>query len=164
MLLLSSFFSIWYVFWVNFHVDLFKKKKSVSASCKKKPLLFVWLYAKWKYGTLGALSIILCWRKWTCFRQERSETEHYSVIGGILITAFLDFLLLQIAAFVLEAFFAEMEMNASEKSSQDDSSSDSDKEVSYQDSLLTFSCWNLEFMQTGVFPGKTCFKTYTEPT
>lgn len=57
-----------------------------------------------------------------------------------MLTAFLDFLLLQIAAFVLEAFFAEMEMNASEKSSQDDSSSDSDKEVSYQDSLLTFSC------------------------
>lgn len=37
---------------------------------------------------------------------------------------------------MLEAFFAEMEMNASEKSSQDDSSSDSDQEVSYQHSLF----------------------------
>ena len=49
---------------------------------------------------------------------------------------------LQIVAFVLEAFFSEMEISASEKSSEDDSSSsDSDNEVSIKcTSFRLISC------------------------
>jgi hypothetical protein len=69
---------------------------------------------------------------------------------------------LQIVAFVLEAFFSEMEISASEKASEDDGgSSDSDNEVSSANAhLVTMTLYYIHSYQLTVCKKTKKFKTW----